>query len=157
MSEWRKIKGIEARVNPFGEVRLKSAVIEGYEVKDVPKRPHTGENGRLFHTFKVDGKLRKICLHILVARAFIKNPKHYKYVKHKDGDLTNNTVENLEWVESPPRYGARAKVPGAKLNKRNVTAIKNRINKGHTLASIADYYEVSVSLISRIKSGERWN
>lgn len=36
----------------------------------------------------------------LVAKAFLSNPKNYKYVLHKDNNLRNNFVENLQWSKS---------------------------------------------------------
>ncbi len=33
----------------------------------------------------------------LVAEAFVRNPNKHKYVLHKDGDITNNEADNLEW------------------------------------------------------------
>lgn len=47
------------------------------------------------------GKIRLKYVHRLVATAFLENPHGYKYVTHIDGDLSNNRVENLQWVKTP--------------------------------------------------------
>lgn len=51
-------------------------------------------NGYQFYGISNKGFL----VHRLVAKAFIPNPENKRCVNHKDGDKTNNCVENLEWV-----------------------------------------------------------
>lgn len=51
-------------------------------------------------TFVCDGKSKSFHIHRLVGKAFIPNKQQKKQINHKDGDKTNNNVDNLEWVTS---------------------------------------------------------
>lgn len=44
------------------------------------------------------GEAKNCKVHRLVAIAFIDNPFNKKTVNHKDGDKTNNSLDNLEWA-----------------------------------------------------------
>lgn len=47
---------------------------------------------------KESGASRKMDIHRMVAKAFIRNPKDKPQVNHKNGKKTDNRVSNLEWV-----------------------------------------------------------
>ena len=43
------------------------------------------------------GKLKTQKVHRLVAKAFLVKEDYQKEVNHLDKDVTNNTIDNLEW------------------------------------------------------------
>jgi hypothetical protein len=56
------------------------------------------------------GKMVGCFIHILVAQAFLLNPKNKPYVNHIDGNRSNNKVSNLEYVTGSEN-GLRKTVP----------------------------------------------
>lgn len=46
---------------------------------------------------RVDNKPKCYRLHRILAECFIPNPDNLPFVKHKDDDRSNNTVDNIEW------------------------------------------------------------
>ena len=54
-------------------------------------------NGYEFVCLRKDGVNHNCLKHRLVAEAFISNPNNLPVVNHKDGNIHNNNVYNLEW------------------------------------------------------------
>lgn len=53
---------------------------------------------RMQVVLSVGGKTKSQLVHVLIAKTFIENPLNVDTVNHKDGNPTNNSVDNLEWV-----------------------------------------------------------
>ena len=68
-----------------------------YGKERILKRSLLG-NGYLAVHICTNGKPKLATIHKLVANAFIENPDNKPQVNHKDGNKTNNHIDNLEWV-----------------------------------------------------------
>ena len=58
---------------------------------------HNGKQPYFMISLCKNGKAKKFLVHRLVAKAFIPNPLNKEQVNHKDGNVHNNVVDNLEW------------------------------------------------------------
>jgi len=50
-------------------------------------------------TLRIGGRKKDFLIHRLVAQTYIDNPHDYKFIKHLDGNITNNKAGNLVWVK----------------------------------------------------------
>lgn len=108
--DWRDVEGYEGiyQVSRFGEVRSLDHYVKS---KGDSLRLSRGCIRALDETqdgylqvglYNIEttgqplGEMRMV--HVLVAKAFIPNPKNKPFVNHIDGNKKNNCVENLEWV-----------------------------------------------------------
>lgn len=60
-------------------------------------KTRTQRDGYLLVNLCIQGKQKTFQLHRLIALAFLDNPDDLPQVNHKNGDKTDNRVENLEW------------------------------------------------------------
>ena len=87
-------KGIE--VSSIG--RIKKAANKRGKERILTEFPKDRDGYCRCSVQKLDGTWTSQPVHRLVAKAFIPNPYKKEAVNHIDGNRTNNTVENLEWV-----------------------------------------------------------
>lgn len=71
--------------------------------KSIPERilrPGLTSAGYLSVALLKENKPTTYLIHRLLATHFIPNPLNYNLVNHKDGNKTNNLLDNLEWCSA---------------------------------------------------------
>ena len=114
---WKDVKGYEGfyQVSNLGRVRSlerdvyhpRGNVIRHMEEKILVQ--NIGKLGYAYVNLSLNGKMKTIKTHRLVAEAFIPNPENKPQVNHKDEVKNNNVVDNLEWCDAQYNalYGTR--------------------------------------------------
>ena len=100
---WRSINGFKGRyqISNYGRVKsLKRYVKNGRSYRIVPElilSPGVNEYGYLYVCLSKENRLYPRRVSRLVAIAFLNNWRKLPEVNHKDGNKSNNRVNNLEW------------------------------------------------------------
>lgn len=107
-------------------------------------------------------------VHRLVAEAFIPNPENKPQINHKDGDKTNNIVENLEWCTNSENQlhafehklqKGEFKHHNSKLTLEQVLYIKRNCilgSKENGVKTLARKYGVCSKSIRQILDGQSY-
>lgn len=122
-------------------------------------RPTIAGSGYWAVNYKIEGTRHIAYVHRLVMEAFFGLNADRKEVNHIDGDKSNNTLSNLEWVTHSEnhRHAAGAGLSAVTaLSPDAVRSIKAKLRLGLTMARIAKEHGVSVSAINHIKHGRTW-
>lgn len=130
---------------------------------------HIGTHGYLQTNLTVNKKNKTYKVHRLVCIAFLPKDPERNVVNHVDGNKRNNKLENLEWCTYKENTAhsiaigsfSRCHVPGeknglSKLKSFDVPIIREALRKGYTAMSIASYYKVHISCISRVGLRQTW-
>lgn len=106
--EWKDIKNYEGlyQVSNLGNVRSldrkikqknKNGEFQYVTYKGKILKIQKQKNGYLTIDLHKRNKFKRKLIHKLVAEMFIPNPNNYKCVNHKDSNIQNNRMDNLEW------------------------------------------------------------
>ena len=157
---WRRVKNYENLyvINSHGEIM---------NVKTGKFLKHTKLNTGYYSVALrgYNGKFKRFLLHRLLAESFIDNLNNKPMVNHKDGDKTNNNLNNLEWCTLAENlkhaaehdlYTKGSNHYRSNLTEEDVFEIKLMIKFHIPTKKIAELYNVKSYNISDIKSERSW-
>ena len=169
MEEWKDIPGYEGRYQASSMGRIRNI---GYEVKG--RNPYTGREfirkvpsrilkpGRFCKSGHVSVVLGKGTsgqpVHQLVMKAFVGEPPDGMEVLHKNGNPTDNRLENLDYgsrtenILDVYKHGKKWR----KLSIEDVEEIRFGLAVGTRITELARMHGVSQSAISGIKTGKNY-
>jgi hypothetical protein len=122
-----------------------------------------------YHVNTLGGKKKKI--HRLVLTYFDRPPKGREITRHLDGVKTNNHISNLRWGTFEENWNdnrrlgvasVREKHGRAKLNWPIINSIRRIFHENYSISEyqlehrLAGFYNVSPSLINKIKLNQIW-
>ena len=119
-------------VSNTGEVKHKrtNRILQGSKV-----------NGYRFVNLNRDDDTKRNCLiHRLVAETFLENPEKKPVVNHKDTNILNNHVSNLEWVTYKENMNTKETIDNFKKGKKSRYILQIDIETGTILGK---YYGIS--------------
>lgn len=112
-------------------------------------------------------RAKPMYVHRLVAIAFLPNPDCLPQVNHRDGDKSNNAVENLEWCSKSENCqhalsaglyeSAKGEAIGNSVfTEAQVSEIRSRWKNGEKQKHLAAEYGVLPGTIHKIVHRQRW-
>lgn len=112
-----------------------------------------------------NAKMKHYLVHRLVASTFLLNPFDLPQVNHKDGDKSNNRVDNLEWVTGLQNMhhayqnNLLSILKGEQLSKFraiDIQLLRAWRETGLSFKELKTIYSLSNAQISRICHKTRW-
>lgn len=172
MEEWRAIPGYEAIYEVSNQGRVKSLKRKNRRHDRVMKVV-ADKRGYVSILLEVKGTAKRHLIHRLVMLAFVGNCPDKLQVNHKDGDKSNNSLENLEYVTAKENSRHKFdvlnyKAPlgntffigeqhhSSKLTKSQVLDIRGKHANGNSMASLARDYGVRFNTIYSIVNNITW-
>jgi len=138
---------------------------------DIDRIRKLGKNQYGYPIVSLDGVGKPKCavVHSLVLEAFNPKPQTTERLEcnHKDGNKTNNRLNNLEWVTSKENkkhafdtglcdHRRGEHLYNAKLKNEQVKEIKRLLKQGKKNSELAKIFNVSRGVISHIIAGRNY-
>lgn len=151
---WRPIPGSDGRYEASSEGQIR-------RVGGRPRAAYRMPNGYCTVKIPIDGNLRNVAIHQLVAAAFLGPRPPGCEVNHRNGLKDDNRAGNLEYMThlENMRHARRTlgrSIGRVKLTPDRVRAIRRGIAAGGSYRNVARRHGVSASVIVDIVKGRAW-
>jgi hypothetical protein len=129
--------------------------------KGIILKPTVNSRGYLTVVICKEGTRKTESVHRIIAKTFLSNPMELPEVNHKDGNVFNNSVDNLEWITQEDNHihafeNGLISAGNVKLTAKEVAEIKWLIHKGLSNPEIAELFGVDRATIRNIRIGKNW-
>jgi hypothetical protein len=121
----------------------------------------TNANGHVFCCLYENKKQHNPYVHRLMAEAFLENPdpENFNIVNHKDGNKSNNVIENLEWGDQSYNVKHAYETVGNKGNQREIIQYdgpekKNIVARFNTVGDAANHFNIARQNLSLVLNGK---
>lgn len=167
---WKPVVGYESvyEVSNTGRVKRISVATNTY-VNRILKPRQMNKTGYYYVNLSYQNKSKSICVHVLVAEAFLGKRKKGFVVNHINNKRTDNNLDNLEWVTHGENIrlgfaslGGRKADCGenhakAKLKNSDVLKIRELHATGkYTNVQLGRMFGVDARTISQIHLRQHW-
>jgi hypothetical protein len=173
MEKWRKINGYDFYwVSDLGNIKSETRIVtkkNGLQQKVQSRimKPKISKHGYFrIGLVDKDGKQKFYQFHRLVLITFAGLNEAKTQVNHIDGNKSNNSLCNLEWVTSSENQrhahliGLKSqkgeKHTQSRLTEKQVLEIRQSLNNGVKQRILGEKYGVKRSYISEIKTKRVW-
>lgn len=158
VSNYGRIKSLDVKGNLYYHTTYKN---NGYRC--IPYRKPNGKNGLIY-------------VHKIMLLIWVENPNNYKRYRFKDGNYSNCTADNLEWIsdeffsslvkkrasESYKQSEKRTYPTNARLSMARVAILKKRIlenekkEKKMKWTLLAKQFDIDYAHLYKIRTGRMW-
>jgi len=169
MEAFKPIPGCPGyEVSDLGRVRSLDRVVvkhhfgvdREFTLKGRLLKPRKHSQGYRFVTI---GRGVQATIHSLVMLAFVGPRAKGDWINHKNGDKSDNRLENLEYCtpkqnqEHAVHTGLAPRPPGGdKLTPADVLLINERLKQGESTVALGREFGVARGMISSIRTGRAW-
>lgn len=165
--EWKDIPGFEGyyQVSNLGRIKSVERWINHRKGK-TRVRERLKKYGRMGPYYGVtlskEGNNKTVLVHRIVALCFIANPDNKPKVNHKDFNVSNNCVNNLEWATQQENIdysvAANRNVKGETHGCHKLTEVQVKEIRSYDKAYkwLSDHYGVSYGNIKLIRNRKIW-